>query len=177
MGEFYNQIPAEVQSHLKDIIQTSGLPDTEESLEQLSEAWVEKKKAFEREIESIGMEEIDYLEKDDTRGALIMTYSGSLVNIGPINDGKRKAQYSSIGLRHDVPDMAENESSVLNNDINLDEAVEFKKGPVRSTSAAFKIAVCKDILDAGEQEETIGNATLILTKEFTDINKTVIDKE
>lgn len=176
MGEFYNQIPTEVQSHLKDIIQTSGLTNSDESLEIMAEAWVEKKKAFEREIESIGMEEIDYLEKDDNRGALIMTYSGSLVNIGPITDGKRKAQYSSIGLRHDVPDLAENDESMLRSDVSLDEVIEFERGPVRSTSAAYKIAVCKDILDAGEQEETIGSATLILTKEFTDINKTLIDK-
>jgi len=177
MGEFYNQIPVEVQSHLKDIIQSSGLPNSDESLEMMSEAWIEKKNAFEREIESIGMEEIDFLEKDDSRGALIMTYSGSLINIGPVSDGKRKAQYSSIGLRGDVPDMAENDESKLHSDITLDDVIEFERGPVRSTSAVFKIAVCKDMLDAEEQEETISNATLILTREFTDINKTLIGDE
>lgn len=177
MGEFFDQIPAEVQSHLKDIIQTSGMPDNEESLELMSESWIEKKNAFEREIESAGMEEIDYLERDDTRGALVMTYSGSLINIGPIIDESRKAQYSSIGLRHDVPDMAEDEDSTLKSDINIDEVIEFDKGPVKSTSAVFKIAVCKDIVDLEEQEEAISNATMILTKEFTDINKTYIGEE
>ena len=34
MGQFYDQIPEELKGHVKEITRTSGLPDTEESLEE-----------------------------------------------------------------------------------------------------------------------------------------------
>jgi len=176
MGNYYDQIPGEVQDHLRDIIKTSGLVNNDESLEQMAEAWIEKKNAFEKEIESAGMEEVDSLSKDDTRGALVMTYSGSLVNIGPVVDEKRKSQYTSIGLRMDVPDAAEAENSLLVKDLSIDEEVEFKNGPVKKTSAAYKIAVYNDSLKPEDQEKVITKATMILTKNFTDINKTYISE-
>ncbi|HOO71319.1 MAG TPA: hypothetical protein PK926_06115 [Spirochaetota bacterium] len=174
MGEYLNQIPETVQEHLRDIVKISGLDNSDESLERMAEAWIEKKNAFEKEIDSAGMDEVDYLEKDDNRGALVMTYSGSLVNIGPVVGEKRKTSYTSIGLRKDVPDAAEEDASSLSSDVLIDEEVQFEKGPVRKTSAVYKIAVYNDSLEADDQEKVLTRATLALTKDFIDINKTCI---
>ena len=38
MGEYLNQVPVEIQSHLRQITKTSGLPDTEDSLEMIAQA-------------------------------------------------------------------------------------------------------------------------------------------
>ncbi|MCP4091758.1 MAG: hypothetical protein GY746_18490 [Gammaproteobacteria bacterium] len=140
----------------------------------MSEAWLEKNDAFEQEIDSHDMEEVEGLLKDDARGALVMTYSGSLINIGPVVEDKRKVEYNSIGIRGDVPNAAEDDSSILGNDIDVNSEVEFEAGPVSTTSAAYKVAVCKDDLSIDEQEEALSNATMILTNKFADINKTLI---
>ena len=174
MESFFEELPTTVKEHIRDITRTSGLPDGDESLDLMAEAWLGKKEAFEREIELQNMEEVDELNKDDERGALVMTYSGSLVNIGPIDDGKRVSEYTSIGIRSDVPDSAEHDQSELAYNVNVDCEVEFKEGPVTSTSSVYKIAVCKDDLSVEDQEQALSNATMILSKEFADINKTII---
>lgn len=106
MSEYMNQIPVEIQGHIRQITKSSGLPDTDDSLEMIAQGWLEKKERFERHISRMALEEVDVLEKSDARGCLAMTYSGSLINIGPQRDQGRNVQYVSIGLRQDVPESA-----------------------------------------------------------------------
>jgi len=174
MGEHFEQIPQNIQEHIRDIFKTSGLPDTPESLDIMSEAWLRKKEAFESEIERLEMEEVDMLPKDDTHGVLVLTYSGSLVNIGPLSEKGRKVEYVSIGLRKDVPEAATKEDSILGSDVFIDEEIEFEKGPVQMTSAAYKIALCKNPVNAKQETKALSRATLILSNKFSEINKTVI---
>ena len=87
MSEHLDLIPVEIQSHIRQITKTSGLPDTEESVDMIAQGWLEKKERFERLLARMSMEEVDLLEKTDPRGCLAMTYSGSLINIGPLRDG------------------------------------------------------------------------------------------
>jgi hypothetical protein len=174
MGEFLDQIPQELQGHIREITKQSGLPEGEDSVEKVAAGWLEKKKVFEDQIEKMNMEEIDHLEKDDEKGALALTYSGSLVNIGPLVNNSRKVQYASIGVRGDVPDMAEREGSALTSDVSVDEPIEFENGPVKSTSQIFKIAVLTENLSPEEQEEKITEATQIIQEEFVEVNKTII---
>jgi hypothetical protein len=100
-----------------------------------------------------------------------MTYSGSLLNIGPLREGGRTAQYASIGLRHDVPEAAVQEGSDLSADVRVGAPVTFSKGPIQSSSPLFKIAVTSEDLGLDEQEEQITTATQILTREFVEVNK------
>ncbi len=174
MGVYFEQIPAAVRDHLKGITKSSGLPAGDESLEMMSEAWLGKQEAFEREISARDMEVVDSLDKDDPRGAVVMTYSGSLINIGPLTGDGRSTGYSSIGLRTDVPDILDCEAAMLARDVENGNEVEFDEGPVSRTSAAFQIAVCKDDLSVEDQEEELSNVTMVLTQEFADINKTLV---
>jgi len=174
MGEFLSQIPQNIQGHIKEITKTSGLPNDEESLEKIAQAWIEKKNLFEDQIKTSGMEELKELPKDDAKGCLALTYSGSLVNIGPLVDGVRHVEYTSIGVRSDVPGAAEKDGSKLSKNVKVDSTIEFEVGPVKSTSAIFKIAVCKGNLSAEKQEEKIAQATQILKEEFVEVNKTVV---
>jgi hypothetical protein len=111
MGEHLDQIPAQIQSHIRQITKTSGLPDTEDSVEMIAQGWLEKKGLFEKQVAGMSLEQIDILEKTDQRGCLAMTYSGSLLNIGPMRENGRTVQYVSIGLRQDVPETATKEGS------------------------------------------------------------------
>lgn len=174
MTNFFEQLPDGIQDHIRGITKTSGLPENEDSLELMAEAWIGKKEAFEREIENQNMEEVESLDKDSSKGALVMTFSGSLINVGPMLEGKRSVDYTSIGIREDVPESAHHDASDLAQNIEVDQDVEFNDGPVSSTSPAYKIAVFREVMSADEEEQALANATVMLTKEFTDINKTLI---
>ena len=110
MGEYLDQIPEEIRGHIREITKLSGLSEGEDSVEMIAQAWLEKKKTFEEETQKLNMEELPSFGKEDERAAIALTYSGSLVNIGPLKEDLRKVQYMSIGLRQDVPAMAERDS-------------------------------------------------------------------
>jgi hypothetical protein len=173
MGEYLDQVPENIRDHVKRLVKTAGLPDSEESLEAMARGWLEKKQSFEEQVGSRGMEEVDYLERDDERGCLVMTYSGSLLNVGPLTEDVRKAEYTSIGVRQDVPEAASKEDSRLASDIRADEEVLFSSGPIKQSSPVFKIAVPKEELEAEEQEELLSQVTQVLAEEFVEVNKTI----
>jgi hypothetical protein len=174
MGEYLDQIPEAIQEHVKVLAKTSNKAGDEDFIEAIAKGWLEKMKSFEAETALFQMEQTDILENDNPNGALLMTYSGSLLNIGPLVDGTRKVEYSSIGLRQDVPDKASKDDSVIDGDMQVDEVVAFKKGPIKKSSPIFKIAVLKEELPAEEQEEKLAEATQVLTDNFVEVNKTII---
>jgi len=174
MGEYFDQLPDSIRDHVQEITKTSGLPPGEESVEKIARGWLEKRQVFEDLIKQFEMEEVESFEMDDDRGALALTYSGSLVKIGPQVESVRMVQYTSIGLRQDVPDVADKEGSKLSGDVILDEPIEFEIGPVKHTSPILKIAVVSGQRSIEEQEETITEATKLITDEFTEVNKTII---
>ncbi len=174
MGELMNQLPPEIQIHIKGITKSAGLADDEESYEKMAKGWLDKKKIFEEQIADQDMIEIESLGVEDSKGAVALTYSGSLVLIGPLVDGYRKAAYNSIGIRKNVPDSMVQENSKLSSEVAINSPIEFEVGPVKSTSSIFKIAVCKDDLDAIEQEEKISEVTVVMTNEFVNVNKDLI---
>jgi len=173
MGKYMEQIPEKLQGHIKQLVKTSGLPQDEESEEKIAQGWLEKSRVFEEKITEFNMEEVESLEEDEEAGALVLTYSGSLVTVGPLVEGVRDVQYSSIGLRKDVPESATREDSVLNGDIVLDEIIEFQHGPVKSTSPVFRIAIAPEGMSPEEQQKTITEATQVITEEFIEVNKTI----
>lgn len=174
MGDAFEQVPENVQDHIRAIAKDFKMPDTEDTLEAIAKGWLEKKNVFEEKTAEADMIEVDVLSVDEELGALALTYSGSLINIGPFFDGGRRISYSSIGFRTEIPDSAEKEDANLAKDLTVDDTAVFKNGPVKSTSKIFKIAVCKDELSAEEQEENLSEAVTIIEEEFVEVNKTVM---
>lgn len=176
MGDVLNQLPEEIQSHIKNIASLSGLPETDESYEKIAAGWLEKQRLFETEIAERGMVEIDSFDRDNEKGGVALTYSGSLLLVGPVIESKRKSSYNSIGMRKDVPDSIIQENSELADDVYLNEPITFDNGPVKKTSPIYKFAVCQDE-SPEEQEKNIAEATLVLTKGFVDVNKALVPLE
>lgn len=173
MADVMDQVPAGVRDHLKQIAKDAK-GDDPEMVAKVAAGWLDKKKVFEDRVAEMEMEEVDSLPKDSEDGALALTYSGSLVTIGPLSEGARKCSYSSIGFRTDIPDAAEHEASVLKKDAKVDDVIAFDPGPVKSTSKIFKIAVMKGDLNAEEQEENLDQATTVIQEDFVEVNKTVM---
>ncbi|HUX14438.1 MAG TPA: hypothetical protein VMW87_15525 [Spirochaetia bacterium] len=174
MGEYLEKVPENIREHIRKITATSGMPNNDESIELVAQAWIEKRDAFESRLSEFEMEEWDEFAREEDRGAIVLTYSGSLVTIGPLVEGVRTAEYASIGLRHDVPDSASEAASILAEDIRADEPVRFSKGPVQKSSAVFKIAVLSEQLAPEEEQERLTDATQVLSEDFVEVNKTIV---
>lgn len=164
-----------IRAHLQGLIRSSGLPETEESLDEMARVWFEKKDMFEGQIKALDMRELDRFSADDPRGALLLTWSGSLLSLGASGGDRagRRTEYASIELRTDVPHLAMSEQGELESDLTLGEAAKLRAGPVASTSALLKIAACDPAVPAEEQEKRIREATIFLTNGFVRINRTV----
>ncbi len=166
---------AAIRSHLRAVIRASGLPDTEESFQEMARVWLQKKDMFERQIRALDMRALDLFSVDDPRGVLLLTWSGSLLSLGPVRAGStgRRTEYASIELRTDVPHLAVSDTGELQSHLVLGEPAKLRTGPVASTSALLLIAACDPAGPAEEQEKRIREATIFLTNGFVRINRTV----
>ena len=167
-------IPEHIRRHIRDITATSGLENNEESVEKIAGGWLEKLRLFDDRTVGLEMEEVDSLPEDNTDAVLALTWSGSLVSIGPDREGSGRVEYTSIGLRAVVPESAVSEEAVLDGPIEIDRSISFLTGPVRNTSPIHKIAVCSSRLDNEEQQEAVNSATQVLKDEFVAVNRTII---
>jgi nucleoid DNA-binding protein len=174
MGEHMEKVPAAIRSHLEKITRTSGLPDGEESREIMARAWLEKVRLFEEQVRALDMEELPALQREDPRGALLLTQSASLVSLTPRGAAGRRMEYASIELRRDVPHLAVVDGAEPEEALALGRDARFARGPVRSTSALLKIAACPAGVSLEEQERRIREATIFLTNGFVKINRTIL---
>ncbi len=173
MGEFYDQLPDTIREHIRLIARNFEIPDAEDTLEAVAKVWIGKKEIFENQIEKAGLREVQVLEKNDRKGALVMTYSGSLVDISPVIDGKRKVTYTSIGYRTNTPAHAECAGTNLSRDMTIDNTAEFDQGPIKRTSQVFKIAVCADDLSPEEEASRVTSTKTVIEEEFLEANRQI----
>lgn len=173
MSDYTDKLTNTIKTHLVGVLDSSGLPKTKEVLETLAQVWFGKKDLFEAQIRALDMQELESFAADDPRGALLLTYSGSLVSLGPLEKGGRRVEYASIKLRTDVPHLAMRDNSRLEADLKIDHDVNFIEGPVKSTSSLLKITACGADVSPEEQEKRIREATIFLTNGFMKINRTM----
>lgn len=175
MSSTFNSLEKAIQAHLKMILDTSGLPTGEESLDTLAKGWLEKEQAFDDQAGSLGMERAE-ASKDPGRGFLALTYSGSLVAVGPAAGGQRRAVYVSIDMRRDVPARAESDNAVLSGNVAVGREIVFEKGPVKQSSAIYRLALLPAALALTDQNDRLDEATVALTREFKAVDETRIDE-
>jgi len=173
MGDFFEQLPENIQRHIRQLAQKAQAeaPDIQE---KYSQAWLEKRKLFEEQTSNLNMVEVESFSKDDGKGALMLTYSGSLISVGPVIQAKRWAEYASIEMRVDVPNVAKRDDVLIANDANVNSIIEFERGPIKSSSQILKIVVCREDVALEEQDKRIREATIFLTNSFMRLNKAII---
>ncbi len=171
--ESFNSLSPVIQSHIRQLAAASGLPAGEESLELLAGAWMDKKQCFEEALAANDLTDTQFFDKTESRGALVMTWSGSLLQIGPLVNGNRRCEYTSIGLRTDVPPSAVEDFSVLAADVETDNQVHFATGPIKQSSPVLKIGVYPAEISPGEGEALLTRISQEVTEEFIEVNKTV----
>jgi len=170
MNTIINSVPESVAAHLAEASRKFGLSSDHETQAKLQENWLNKKEAFENEMVELGMDEVGLFEISDERAALFLTYSGSLISVGPLKEGIRSLEYTSIGLRKDVPGSMNLDFMALADKAEIDKGLFFKDGPIKQTSPIFKIVVCPETLEVEEQEQIINEASTLIVDTFLDMN-------
>ncbi|MFW5684332.1 MAG: HU family DNA-binding protein [Spirochaetota bacterium] len=166
-------LPERIREHLRSITASSGLPDTEESLELIAENWVAKHRLFLDQTALLSMEQADRFEADDPRGLLILTYSGSLISLGTLGESGRSLEYASIKLRADVPKSVREAQVALADAVTRDTPVALGGSSIEKTSNVLEIVVCPADLSLAEQEQRLREATIFLTNGFAKMNRSV----
>ncbi len=165
------EIPAEVAAHLSELVKSSDevWAREEGALDKLRNLWQDKQRLFTEQIELMGMEFIDSAAADDPRGMILITFSGSLVALGP--GVERKFAYASIKMRSDVPDILNAENSTVTDTVKVGVGASFDGAPVKKTSAIYRIAAVPASLSFDEQESRIREAMVFLTASFVHLNR------
>jgi len=163
--------PEIIETHLRSILETTedDWSREAEAFIKLKAVWLRKDRLFEEQVGLLGMEEVRRLEKNDPRGMLFLTYSGSLVSLG--YGEERWMEYASIKLRTDVPDIVRTERTRLAADPVVGSSARFDGGPLKNTSSLFRIMVCPSGVSPAEQDKRIREATVFLTNSFIHLNR------
>lgn len=164
-------IPQNVETHLEGLL--SVMENTEVTLDDLKSAWIEKELLFEKQTKSLGMREVDEFTADNPGGAILLTFSGSLISLYSTRNRRRRVEYASIKMRSDVPDVVTSEDAEFEERITLNNPAAFTGGEVKKTSSVYKILTFEDEVPSSEQDKRIREATIFLTNGFVRINRTL----
>lgn len=170
MGELFESLPEEVRAHMKQLIEPAGLGKMDDAEELLARSWHEKQSAFNGHSAERGMEMVESFTKDNPGAALAVTYSASLVGIGPLMECGRTIAYASLGARRDVPQLSVRQCAALAEDLRRGESAVFEEGPVQKTSPLFAIAAIGSELDPGNENAALVEITETLAHRFAEIN-------
>jgi len=169
----YGELPRQIQVQLDALLADAGMSDDPEARDALAAIWAEKFRLFSGQTAALDMESVDELSADDDRAAIFLTYSGSLISLGPRRGKDRWLEYASIKLRTDVPELVRGDKANLASAARLDHAAAFEGTSLKRSSALYRIAVCPASASPDEQERRVREATVYLTNGFMKLNKTL----
>jgi len=91
------RVPPHVREQLAKLLGVPLRPEFYPVLDKKAEEWIEQGRAFDEVASEFGFVEASTLSTREPRGALLLTYNGSLVQISSAkDDGNRKFIYQSI---------------------------------------------------------------------------------
>lgn len=169
----FEELPAPIRRHLDSLAQETSITPPEEARKRVTQNWLEKRSLYEEQIAALAMVAVRRIEPDDVRGSLLLTRSGSLLALGPANDGGRRIEYASINLRTDVPTALTGEGVRVVGAIEAEHMVEFESGPIAKSSEILEIATFDDGVSVADQTERLRQAMIFLTNGFVQANQTL----
>ncbi len=172
MGEKeYEGLPAEIRRQIDLMAGEEGGAGDDGLRERLAVNWKAKYDLFTDQAKLLGMDEKEGLPPEDGRGLIALTYSGSLLSLGPDQGGERWLEYASIKLRTDVPEIVSGKGAALASPPEKDKPLAFSKGPIKATSQVYRIVVCSPDLDVHEQDRRVREAAIYITNGFMKLNR------
>lgn len=173
--EFESGIPPEVEKHLVAIADETGIHPKEEAIAHVQRNWVEKRRLFTEQVEALSMETVSEFSAEDRRGVLFLTYSASLIVLGPADpeSGNRFFEYASIKTRTDVPELVKSEEVRLTESVSVGRPALFSGVPIQRSSEILLIATVPEGISPAEQSERLRQGAIFLTNGFVDANRSL----
>ncbi len=122
------------------------------------------------------MEEVETFDPLDKRAALLLTYSGSLLSLHPLKTGDRSMDYTSIGLRKDVPESLHLPKGNLAETAEKGQPLSFQDSPLKQTSPLFAIMTCPGELELEDQKNLLDQASTVIIDSFVQLNKDFLEE-
>ncbi|MBU0934780.1 MAG: HU family DNA-binding protein [Spirochaetes bacterium] len=171
----YLELPEEIRRQIDSLIPGSGLAgvDKDEARERFANVWLDKYDMFIGQIQSLDMVLVEELAADDERGAILLTYSGSLISLGTLREQRRWLEYASVKFRADVPELVKSSAVELAAAVRQDAVADFNGSPLKHSSSIYRIAVCPEGTALRDQEQRIREATIFLTNGFVKLNRSI----
>ena len=169
----FDELPESIRRHLTSLAEETDITPPEAAIERVTDNWLEKRRLYTEQTEALAMVAETRFAADERRGAMLLTYSGSLISIGPVGDAKRRLEYASIKLRTDVPGLLKGDGVGVAEEIALDHPAVFEGAPLARSSEILAIASFDPQTTAGEQTERLRQAMLFLTNGFVQANQTL----
>ncbi|SIP92709.1 nucleoid DNA-binding protein [Alkalispirochaeta americana] len=167
-------VPEAMKPHLAAIAEETDLVPREAALQAVTQNWLEKVRLFREQTASLQMIQETRFCRDDPRGALLLTCSGSLIVLGPQDHQKKRSfEYASISLRKDVPDLARSEEAWLEEDLATGETALFGGTLITRSSEILSIATFREGLSCTDQKERLRQGGIFLTNSFLQANRTI----
>ena len=171
--EVFDSLPEEIRKQIDAMSKASETPKLPDIRERLAMNWLEKFELFKSQTKLLEMFEEGSLPETVGRGLVALTFSGSLISIGPRIAGERWLEYVSIALRSDVPDIVSSQAVAIKGPVNQKEVLAFERGPIKATSAVYRVALCAPQISVDEQDKRIREAAIFLTHSFMKINRSL----
>ncbi len=169
----FDELPESIRRHLVSLAEETDITPAETALERVTDNWLEKRRLYTEQTEALAMVAQTRFAADDRRGAMLLTYSGSLISIGPVGDSGRRLEYASIKLRTDVPGLLKGDDVGIAQEIVVDRPAVFESAPLARSSEVLSIVSFGPKVSAGEQSERLRQAMLFLTNGFVQANQTL----
>jgi nucleoid DNA-binding protein len=173
----YARLPAEIRKQIDSLAEDPDMKKLPDIREKLAVNWEGKYELFESQVRLLEMVELPVLEAGDPRGFLAITYSGSILSVGPLAPLGRWIEYVPIQLRRDVPDIVSGEAAQIDGAVARDASLLFLKGPLKSTSSVYRIAACAEGIGSEEQGRRIREAAIFLTHGFMKMNRSLSEAQ
>lgn len=175
----FQDLPETIKKHLLGLAAEQNRQDDVEYIQTLTDVWQQKEDLFRAQAKAVKLDLVEEVSNKDTRGMMILSYSGSILCIGPVfltNSNinfSRWIEYSSIKLRTEVPDIIMEKGASLTNPVTVGESVQLEGSKVKATSPAYLIAVCPEGLDEDEQDKRIRESAVFITAGFMKYNQSL----
>ena len=175
----FDELPEAITRHLQGLAAEQGKAEDSEYLAALALVWKQKENLFRDQAGSLKLELVDSVSRKDGRGMMILSYSGSILCIGPVFmtstniNFSRWTEYSSIKLRTEVPDIIMEKAATIDDDIRVGMPVQLGSSKVKATSPAYLIAVCPEGVIEEEQDKRIRESAVFITAGFMKYNQTL----
>ncbi len=169
----YEKLSGEIQRQLTALAADAGKQGDRDFLELMAGVWQRKESLFELHARQSGLEICDVLPAGDSRGFMALSYSGSLLAVGPDNDDTagKWLEYSAIKLRTDVPDIIADQMISLPGEVRCGHPIVFINSRISTTSPVYRLAVCPEDLEKDQQDRLIREGSIYVTTGFMKFNR------